>query len=127
MKLEQQVTILELSQRLKELGYKQIGLWWWFEFEDNDWYIYNTCQFEDNNEHIKTGRRIVAPTCAELGEVLPELHTTIKERGKWTGIAAYKNDWLSVIDPYTESDTEANARASMLIYLLENKLMEVGE
>jgi hypothetical protein len=77
-------------------------------------------------------------TVAELGEILPWKPINIK-------IGVYildlseklgKNEWWSLLHATTSSesnlynhkekaDTEANARANMLIYLLENKILKL--
>jgi len=110
MQLKDQVVSLDLSKRLKELGYKQEGLWWWQVCKPStkEWQV----------STIKTG--IVAPTCAELGITLPEYYKTIRKDGMW---GCYDDNGDGYVE--TISKTEVNSRASMLIYLLENKLMEL--
>jgi hypothetical protein len=59
-------------------------------------------------------------TVAELGEKLPNHFHTIKMIGWELG------DWMCTlegIDNQKVANTEADARATMLIYLLENKLV----
>ena len=144
MKLEQQVCSLELAKRLKELGVRQENYFYWWV----DRYGVGT----DNNAHVqdheptnpKEGWRVVSAfSVAELGEVLPK---GMPGNGHIEGTALhvgrkYEGDWFcgySVHDisrgseyPHTEwlhcetADTEADARAKMLIYLLENNLLTV--
>lgn len=112
MKLEQQVCSLEYARKLKELGVKQASVWWWFKGE----------LYKDTPDYKCS---ISAFTVAELGEMLPynKCQTIFKN--------TYRNgkiEYLFYIDPNTEKEllveanTEANCRAKMLIYLLENKL-----
>ena len=67
MKLEQQVPSLELCKRLKELGYPQIGLFWWDQM-----YTRKSGEYKkDSKEFLvfkKTGigGECVAPTVSEL-------------------------------------------------------------
>jgi hypothetical protein len=72
MKLEQQVTSLELSKQLKELGVKQESVFWWNV-------LFNSGETElENFQRYKTSDgspcddSISAFTVAELGEMLPE-------------------------------------------------------
>lgn len=117
MKLEQQVCSLPLAQRLKELGVKQESYFRWVG--DSVW-------SEDQLSEYETFRtpkeRYSAFTVAELGEMLPRYtftrrtHKLVPER------------WICINDaglPEKEAfaNTEADARAKMLIYLLENKLI----
>ena len=70
-----------------------------------------------NPEHYRGP--LSAFTTAELGEMLPEdcrTRRSIDEKGKWLV------DALST-DHFFRADTEADTRAKMLIYLLENKLI----
>ena len=124
-----QLVNLELSKKIKELGVKQESIWWWCKFKE-----YSKCDgvhlgyswglsmgkltkkdCDDVEEYIS------AFTVAELGKMLPnwyETHTVDKP-----------NLWVCQprgLDPdehpmMTEADTEANARAKMLIYLKEKK------
>ena len=68
------VVSLKLAKKMKELGYKQEGLWWWVEFSDEA----RLMAYEGylSERRFGTLRRdlkcYVAPTVAELGEALPE-------------------------------------------------------
>lgn len=62
-------------------------------------------------------------TVAELGEILPiNLNSYKLDTGKWY-CEAHECHGAETNWEYTEDETEANARAKMLIYLLENKLL----
>jgi len=130
--LEQQVTSLEPSKRLKELKCQQDSVYYWTWAEWNgktEWVLI------PRERAIKLNKEIFSAfTVAELGEMLPArikkdfdcwhyLHTTKLENTK---------DWIIEYSFLLHSDeirenTEADARAKMLIYLIENKLVEVGE
>lgn len=124
MNIEQQVVSLDLAKRLKELNVKQESLFWWS--------ICHDCEKEYPEGSVKWdlsfdkqhGENISAFTVAELGEMLPDRAYSFR--------GDYEHKWECTIDLlgdeyYTTSggDTEADARAKLLIYLLENGLMEV--
>lgn len=108
MKLENQVCSLDLAKRLKELGVKQNGLYHWITYKK----IKPSLCFGTP----VTDRDFSAFTVAELGEMLPEteLIRDTKVLGQWGC------DFMS---HRTFGDTEADTRAKMLVYLLENKLI----
>lgn len=123
MKIEQQVTNLELSKQLKELGVKQDSLFWWGDVnfskskEDYDWEV-NHKELFATNWHIR--EYISAFTVAELGELLPENKIySSKDGDKWS----CSNGLNLNINHFEFEDTEADARGKMLIYLLENNLL----
>lgn len=119
MKLEQQVCSLDLARRLKELGVKQESLFNWCKHSGRfgKW-------------HIRLSKGSVAKeyfsaySVAELGEMLPAWYRTGKNidgEEKWTG-----GFWCGGLAMGTKThfaDTEADARAKMLCYLLENNLI----
>jgi hypothetical protein len=123
MKLENQVVSLELSKKLKELGVKQISFFYWNS---------------NKNKVVASYHLGVAPidfdimgyysafTVAELGEMLPES----VELGKgWLKIWSAKTQtglWrVQLGEEYYEiAETEADARAKLLIHLLENNLIK---
>jgi hypothetical protein len=119
MELEKQVCSLELAKRLKELGVKQEAQFYWFHDVNGFW------QLDYTGGH-STPDDIAAFTVAELGEMLKwtKYHSVF---GLWMG----KEEWaVGHQDPDAEqfiaavhADTEADARAKMLIYLIENKLI----
>jgi hypothetical protein len=122
MKLELQVTSLELSKRLKELGVKQESVFWWNV-------LFNSGETElENFQRYKTSDgspcddSISAFTVAELGEMLPAGYASAHGKDmKWICFCEFKR---SGDEGYLKhGDTEADARAQMLIYLLENKLI----
>lgn len=126
MKLEQQVCSLDLAKRLKELGVEQNGFCQYKKFSDRP----------DGSEHLvlddgcrmgKDENCISAFTVAELGEMLPELMCSIyyiNNQGKKVWRCMPDEGFEEVPEEIynIKSDTEADARAKMLIYLLENNL-----
>jgi hypothetical protein len=130
MKLESQVVSLSLAQRLKELG---------VEFPDSHfvWQLglgtpFLRCSVERGQSYTY----VDAPTVAELGEMLPYFvvqesssQNTFGQLQMWKdasggfgvlydGLSLTKEDGHEVFDK-----SEADARAKMLIYLLEQKLV----
>ena len=150
MKLENRVCSLESGKKLKELGIKQDSYLYWV-----GWYGYSTETINmtfsvKSNSEIKQIERdyhiekiCSAFTVAELGEMLPRGFYSIKYVGapeyikdknnkiQWTG--GYLNHhWMCgkiyETNEYEQSaNTEADARAKMLIYLIENKIIKVED
>lgn len=121
MKLEKQVTSLEISKRLKELGVKQESFFHWCGLKN-----YNI-QYGDFSY---MGDVISAFTVAELGEMLlPEVDSgktnegspAYVKGGKWISCLMHKSG--ERISHRVYGETEADARGKMLIYLIENKLI----
>lgn len=151
MKLEQQVVSLELAKKLKELGVKQEGLYVWTNQTIPET-LWSVGEFEARwGSQGGAYDEFIAFTVAELGEMLPDYtielgnlkigkcetdHMTMKKHKKgwwnisyWTWENAYtknKDIFLRENDKYLQqADTEADARAKMLIYLIENKLITI--
>ncbi len=127
--MNNQVISLELATKLKELGVKQDSIWYWVQFPLSPEYILGLRTFkgclvnssDDNGgSYITGGDPISAFTVAELGALLPELCLSGKASSK------YYNCWwmetmLGPIKHYNscQSVKEADARALMLIWLIE--------
>lgn len=131
MKLEDQVASLELCKRLKELGVKQESYFWWaFGQKEADFFVVR--YFDGDPVHFN--KVCSAFTVAELGEILPmyiEQDGTpyyfhaIRENGDSWMVGYYKlfeSKYYACREQHPFS--EADARAKMLIYLLENKMIE---
>jgi len=145
MKLEQQVTSLEISKRLKELGVNQESLFKWnfpLKTKDEKEYGYPDSEFEprlfteeqwelyaeDYNPPVSV--MYSAFTVAELGEMLKNTGYQKDGNGYFRNTFWFKDAWYSSMDtdnktPAITADTEADARGKMLIYLLENKLITI--
>lgn len=150
MKLEEQVTSLEISKRLKELGIDQQSLFYWHNIDSIPSIICNHWYPERSGDFF-----ISAFTTSELLEMLPHHLVSHEEepfnsyRLHVTGSVIVKNP--ECIDPIRthivnyECDTHrgdalildrkyltkniwdenpADALAKMLIFLVENKLIE---
>ena len=142
MELKKQVCSLELAKRLKELGVKQESAFAWtadMETPDTKWRLWSSGAIE---EWVGPWRA-AAFTVAELGEMLPpyisigddslgekvEVRTLTSDhsKGKWDvwyeGVDGNDErcDWY-----YQTDGNEADARAKMLVYLLEHNLMDRG-
>lgn len=138
MKLADQVCNLELAQKLKELRVSQESLFWWgVEAGLENTYHPRVCtdlsRWDDEN---------MIPVCAaftvaELGEMMPENYYSFH----WSHLATLGTRvWTVSVQEFDENDelkkkllpptiggcsasTEADARAKILIYLLENNLL----
>jgi len=114
MKLENQVCNLELAKKLKEVGVKQESAFYWTRFKDTlKLYLWDIREWPNEKVHPAIAS---AFTTAELGEMLPDHKYTDRERGKWY---CFIGGHCSV-----NAETEADCRAKMLVYLLENNLMK---
>ena len=123
MKLEQQVCSLELAKRLKELGVKQESLFGYTDYGSLVSYILT--------DYVPEPRYYAAFTVAELGEMMPLVWMQTKSIGRYR-ILWWKESpekiysethRLLKCDCEILNESEANARAEMIIYLLENKLI----
>lgn len=132
--LKSQVVNLELSKRLKELGVLQKSTFSWSaregidgKIDDDAWHLTLT-PFYEGNENLSVKNyaedcdyHISAFLVGELGEMLKKDSNAVMfndDTKKW-GIS------ISVL--VIREDTEANARAKMLIYLLENNLIKSSD
>jgi hypothetical protein len=119
MKIEDQCCSLELAKRLKELGVKQASAFMWSYYPHVDKYDLEFRPGEQGAINVS------AFTVAELGEKLP---SNIEFRffvGKPTGELHHISYNAETHIPRFYGDTEANARAKMLVYLLENNLISL--
>jgi len=126
MKLESQVVSLDLAKRLKELGVKQESVFQWVLLGGHNPPV---VRYEYGSAYHALVEAS-AFTVAELGEILPlDVYTVKDKKGfycwsdrEWTNEEGLFDDHLDPI----HADTEADARAKILIYLLENKLVTCG-
>lgn len=126
MNLEKQVCSLPLAKQLKELGVKQDARYYWHEWDDGSAGL-SKMKTECIDDHYSNS--FSAFTVAELGEMLPNCFKS-EEHGYVNLVMMKLYDGHSEVMyksgkevAYVErAGTEADARAKMLIYLLENKL-----
>lgn len=132
MKLEDQVCSLELAKRLKELGVKQKSHFYWKEFEFRDgakpprseWRVIHIegwppIPYEYQGGGLQFPKAYSAFTVAELGEMLPEPFVSSKTYGQYEVWCKVKSKKAIL-----RANTEADARAKMLIHLIETGVIE---
>ncbi len=123
---------LKYAIELKELGYKQTGFLRWahicgsqrlyLRVNDNAYsdrsYIIAPLDIDSEIETFK----VIAPTVAELGEALPiDVYCMrTRELGELFWKAQYISGYVRI-----DADTEANARAKMLIYLIKKGIVKL--
>lgn len=130
--LEKQCCSLEYAKKLADLGVKQCAFWSWYETTDYD----DTPRLDRADEQgvlpkQNFERKYSAFNVAELGVMLPS------EVAGYPSSRQYKDDdgsFVCLYESYARSrwiifrsDCEADARAKMLIHLLEKKLITVSE
>ena len=134
MKIKNQVVGLELARQLKKLGVKQDSLYYWHSCLYTDSkrhhnYLNNLNKVPDypNPSAIQSEEIYSAFTVSELGELLPDAVATYRyetyddDRDIWACIK-YVEGNHEKYEYVVHTKTEANVRAKMLIYLLENKI-----
>ena len=129
MPLEQQVCSHELAKRLAELGVRQESVFWWIDRK--------LTYTGGRTSHAPLQGGVAAFTVAELGEMLPDEVIIPSKNGKphthWLRFGRYRGAghrfWCAYpggtarTNLEERADTEADARAKLLIYLLEQKLL----
>ena len=126
MNLEDQVVSLELAKKLKELGVKQESLFWWSVCPDN--LICAVAAYVSPEKKERAERDFYAAyAVAELGEMLPAFiareHLYSLQMWRRVGVKGkeHRISYWFMGDKqlhFEEADTEADARAKMLITLL---------
>lgn len=132
MKLESQVTSLELSKRLKELGVKQESYFWW-NIVDEKLYSGREIEVFATDGYVEgdvlwLSNFISAFTVAELGETLPS-EIEVEETEYYLRCSRGLRDYWEIA--YCNSkycympmtcENEAEVRGLMLEYLITNGL-----
>lgn len=122
MELEDQVCNLELSKRLRELGVKQESLFYWTETISDDWQVlYQSYVTERAGQSIEW---YSAFTSAELGKMLPVRVISGRRKAYFMSKPLYFCNFDGRPKHQESAETEADARAKMLVYLIENKLVD---
>jgi len=137
-----QLTSLEESKRLKELGVPQESLFYWrVGKRTNESIIRFLNDKKPGNGDALYFDWCSAFTVAELGEMLPyaikkenvlyflDQRPRVSTHKFDSPVAfyeiAYTNPKAGAVDLPVQEKTESGARAKMLIYLIENNLIEV--
>lgn len=145
--MEKHVTSLELSKKLKELGVPQKSQFYWTQGTDeygnyvDHWYVV----FHPNgvsSEALAKGWIVSAFLASELGDMLPsEINIPFKNGkprasnsklksyfGNGTEEGYYPVMYTKVGQEYIwiVGENEVEARAKMLIHLIEQKLLDVN-
>lgn len=116
MKLEDQICSIELSKRLKELGVKQESFFIWTPLQLAAYHSMSKVK-------EKRGDWISAFTVAELGDMLPPFVTTEKYLCK--NKPRFNTHEKETIECHSwHDDKEADARAKMLVHLIEKGLVK---
>lgn len=137
MTLEQMCCSLEHSKKLRELGVPQDSVFYW-------WRVFAGTRGEKIEISLRKPSKATLPDecysafiSGELGEMLPslinyEITPNKIYQARSTQYSAYGGKWSITFweqpkDKNKEiiADTEADARALMVIYLLENKLINL--
>jgi hypothetical protein len=151
MLLENQVCNLELAKKLKELEVKKPSLYAYYG-NAGTWHdaIVDMAMYKDADAEFREHKLLPAYTVAELGEMLPWVINHNKLHYYFTSDKLVDGDGFGIeyqvinltIEVVLrnegkekelflcreEDKSEANARAKMLIYLIENKLLVgIGE
>lgn len=114
MELKKQVVSLELSKRLVELGVTRVGYFGWSFDYGREWLV----------SYLDDDFMCPAYTVAELGEMLPTdldrwMLCVTKSQGGW--MLSYEDSCYKRMDGVgIFRENEADARAKMLIWLIEN-------
>ena len=128
--MKKYVCSLEHSKKLKKLGVKQKSKFYWH-------ILSNSVVLFSYKRHLDDNKIFSAFCVGELGEMLPAKIIIYRKEKQFWGVTGghrenngkyfceYRFPLNVLLNIKYEADTEANARASMVEYLIENKLVEV--
>jgi hypothetical protein len=128
MKLEARVTSVELSNRLHKLGVIASSLYY------REWTGAKASEIEAWGEPSYCEDNVNCFTVSELGEMLPKWTLSwrdtddYEEEGVKYGrayVCGREHEMKERGEDFFVADTEADARAKMLIYLLEKETVKV--
>ena len=145
MKLEDQVVSRELSEKLKALGVNKEPVFYWIEVNKDKWECWELIHLMQHWEcchqrNEKPVAKIPAYSVAELGELLPAgisltpyktyylvCHKDGHNNSWRLAYETHKGTRLTVEnkEAYVLAETEADTRALLLIYLIENNLIDL--
>ena len=128
--MENHVTNLALSKKLKELGVKQESEFYWLlnPTPSKDFWLGDKDMFEERKPYLQDF--YPAFLASELGEILPE--KIPKKSGQGYDIlqiwAKFNIEYHTTFEPpnvriMNNGESEADIRAKMLIHLIESKLI----
>jgi len=127
MKLENQVCTLEQAKEFDELGLELETLWRWQDSESDKWELVSAEDCIDGDNSLP------AYSCAELGAVLPYsiidghvAHILCVWKVHQQFSCAYEKcgeNKKHLFDEIIDGEHEAHAKADLLIYLLEEKII----
>ena len=139
--LEKQVTSVELSKGLKELGVKQDSIYYWVQggVYPDDWSestLEPEKQIKEHDNDFVCSAFTDAELEREIFQIIGNRYNFIISFSPTGGVWGSETfsemygvqliDWLDEGESIMErADTGANAKAKILIYLIENKLVEV--
>lgn len=125
MNIEQQVCTLKQAKKLKDLGVSGNSAFRWNQnlyqnvgdINEGVWSIwYNPMPIISDNQ-------LPAFSVAELGVMLPDYYESHKAGNGW----CWYSGPLEIDDQFETGDTEAAARAALLISLLSNGFISVDD
>lgn len=115
MKLENQVCSLELSKKMRDLGFEQESAFYWRNAGQVGWQIENEVWMRNKKEDAYS-----AYTVAELGEII---NKNLKVFDSWREWKNCPIDFEPKEDEIPKTIFDPNYWAKMLIYLKEQNLI----
>lgn len=133
MKIEDQLTNIILSKKLKELNVPQIAEFYWAHEGLND-FAWHDGFNNIHDSHPQPKKICSAFTASELGVYLPRMIILNDKSYFYQSYKDVDNNFHIVYSDYQActcvhkySENESNARAEMLIQLIENKIWVPNE
>jgi len=127
MKIEKQITSVEISKKLKELGMIQDSIFYWWKLMevDKDFTLVNPSldrrTVQSYIDAYPTAEMYSAFTVSELGEILPINYYTMRNNwGEWTPCFDDKAVDLNKAPAYISNAgiNEVDLRGKMIIHLI---------